>query len=298
MDGAREVADVRERLQVRGELHAEVVDLPRFADLEAAVKPGRDGDGDDPVVDAVEVDAERVRGRRGLGRRVFLILILGFALGFVLARSLGDVLSLLVLGRSDLFLVALLGQRVGEVLAEDGQIEAVRLADVGVRHVEPLPGRAGVRRGEKVEILPARVEDRLRDVAQAVGDRERPVLVERIDENAAEEGGRAQGVGEPLRVRAPGGGQIGLAAGLVKVFRLDPLLGAGLEVEPVQGQAVIGEGDFLAVGRERRRAVEAGPVELELPDLALSVLGPDVELVFAGSVGEVGDGGAVRRPDR
>ena len=142
------------------------------------------------------------------------------------------------------------------------------------------------------------VEGRLVDVAQPVRDGERLVLVERVDVDAPEEGRRDEGVGDPLGIGAPGRAHRRLAAGDVERLGGDPLHGPGLDVEPEERERVVGEGDLGAVGRPVRRAVEARAAELELLHVAAAVLGPDVEGVFAGFVGEIGDGLPVGRPGR
>ncbi len=189
-DGECPCRPSRRTLEVGREVDGQVIDLAGLADLRgrrrsrpAGGRPRSGGPGRRSRC------GKRPRTERPPGPwpAHLLILILGFARGFVLAGCLGDVLGLLVLGRAAFSSSLSLASGLGRSLRQDGQVEAVRLVDIGVRHVEPLPGRAGVGRGEEVEILPARVEDRLRDVAQAVGDRERLVLVERIDEDAAED---------------------------------------------------------------------------------------------------------------
>ena len=111
------------------------------------------------VVEAVEVDATGLGGFRGSALSLAGGRLRAF-LGFGLDR----------LVRGALLLVALLGQRRRGVLGQGDDIDGVGLAHVGVRQVEPLLDRAGVGRGEEVEVLAGGVEDRLARLAQAVGD--------------------------------------------------------------------------------------------------------------------------------
>ena len=143
-------------------------DLPGRAGLQIRVvrRPARAGPRS--AVDAVEVDDDRLRLRRFPRRSsrrpsafdvVPLLrfrLVVGLSAGFSssLSRASGE----------------------GDALAEHDQVDRTLHAHVLGRLREPLVDRAGVGRGEEVEVLAAGVEDRLDRVAQPVGDRPRLAL--------------------------------------------------------------------------------------------------------------------------
>ena len=103
-----------------------------------------------------------------------LLLIFRFLLGL----SLGVVFPLV--GALGGFLIAFLEQRIGRRLLERDQVSREGYGHVGEGLVEPVLDRSGVGRSEEEEILAAGVEDRLACLGQAVGERERSVLIERI----------------------------------------------------------------------------------------------------------------------
>jgi len=88
------------------------------------------------------------------------------------------------------------------------------------------------------------------------------------------------------------------ASRAVKIFRGNFLYSSGLEVQPEQAERIIGQGDFLAIGRPDSRTVKAGSRQLEFPDRSFSILRAKVQFIFARFVGEVSNGPAIGRPDR
>ena len=104
-----------------------------------------------------------------------------------------------------LLLVALARQRRGDARAEHDQVDRTPHAHVLGRLREPLVDRAGVGRGEEVEVLAAGVEDRIGRVAQPVGDRPRPAGLQIVGVDGVIPGPIDQGVDDPAGVGRPGG---------------------------------------------------------------------------------------------
>ena len=147
----------------------------------------------DPELDVLEIDPERRRiGRlaRGAIRRPAAVRAAAIpAAAPAVARSdgflsSGPCLVLRGVGLRLLLLVALLGERRRQILAQHGQVDVAGLAHVAAGLREPVEERTGVGRAEEVEVLAAAIEDRLGDFGQAVGDRERLVLLDRVERDA------------------------------------------------------------------------------------------------------------------
>ena len=195
-----------------------------------------------------------------------------------------------------LLLVALAAQRRRHACAEHHQVDRTPHAHVLGRLREPLVDRAGVGRGEEVEVLAAGVEDRIGRVAQPVGDRPRLARLQVVGVDRVIPGSIDQGVGDPARVGRPGGAR---HDGLVRPKdrrRGDLLhLPAG-QVDPEQRRRVVDVGDLAAVGRPDGVLVGAGPAGIVDLRLALAVGRADVQPVLAAFVREPGDRPAVGRP--
>ena len=261
-----------------------------FANLQGGVATGRHGDGEDALVDAVEIDfgvlhlgsaGPRAGGRFGrLG---------GIGWGIGLGR--GGVGFLLV---RRFLLIAFGGERGGLSLIEDGEVDGTGGGVLDGVDIE-AEAFAGVGAGGEVEILTVLIEDGVEGVAHAIGDLGGFGVGERVEMDGAELVGQDLGVGQPLAVGRPGADDV-TGAHLVGVLvHLDLLLGGEIDI-PEAGEA-IDQGDFPAVGREAGIRVKAG-LQLDLHDLARAALRFQMEGVLAGFVGEIGDGFAVGRPLR
>ena len=279
-------------------IDALVEDEAGLAGLQVVEVSSRNGQGNDAVLDAVEVDRERLlllgvglllSGGRGrfLARLRGLLGALGRLVGGLLRRRLG-LLRLL--------LVALLRERRHDSLAQHHQVDVPLAAHVRVRLREPVLQRAGVGRPEEVQVLAALVEDGLGHFAQAVGDGDRLVLFDRVGEHGVHESLRVHDVGQPLRIRRPVEGQRVDRA--VDPVAADALHVPGGQVQPEDRLGVVRKRHLLAVGRPAQVLVEACASQLELLHVALAVVRGDVQFVLARRVREVGDAGAVRRPLR
>ncbi len=260
----------------------EVEDLPGLPRLKVRVVRGRLGEGQDPLLDAVEVDLHRRRFvRLGiLGFVVLGLIALGLLVGFV--------------GR--LFLVAFTHQRRGDALAEHRQVDRPPGAHVHGRLREPLVDRPGVGRGEEIEVLAAGVKRWVHRVAQPVGDRLRPAGLQVVGVDSAIPGPTGQGVDDPAGIGGPGGARIDVLAGPEDRRRGDLLDLPALKVDPEQRRRIVGVGDFAAVGGPDGVLVRAGAtgvIDLRLP---LAVRRADAEPVLAPFIREPGDRAAVGRP--
>ena len=159
-----------------------------------------------------------------------------------------------------LLLVALLGERRRQVLAQHGEVDVARRAHVGARLREPVEHRAGVGRGEEVQVLAARVEDRLGHLGQAVGDGERLVLVDRVERDGHHQRAWCRSCRPATSSRATSAVRQ-LRRRRVGRLRRDLLRRAGLQIDPVERLRVVDVGDLLAVGRPHRILVEAVALE-------------------------------------
>ena len=161
---------------------ADVVNLPFGPGGQVGDQPGFEGQGDDPSGDPLQVDRPRAcrsSPRPSCPRPWLLAPRACFSSAFGSSfLCLGPSCSFRLLGA---FLVALLEQRVGRRLLERDQVGRERHGHVGERLVEPVLDRAGIGRGEEVEVLAAGVEDRPARLGEAIGERERFVLVERVE---------------------------------------------------------------------------------------------------------------------
>ena len=182
--------------------------------------------------------------------------------------------------------IALLRERRGSVLAQNGDVEALSHIHIRVRHGEPVLHRARVGGSEEVQVLPAGIENRLTRLAQAVRDFIALFFLEGIDVDLLNVGLGVERVGDPLRVRRPP--VMEEPNGTVTIFGVNLLDGAAFEVDPVDRERVVPVADLLAVGRPARVVVETAAVELVAPGLTATVLRSDVKRVLAGSVREVG----------
>ena len=260
---------------------------------------GVDGEVDDAVVEAVEVDDDGLRllrghaavalavrpcGRAAALRRIFFLFFFLF-------------FSLPVLRRGHaLLLVALFRERRGGPLLQRRDVDRVRRPRICVQEREPVALRAGVRRGEEVEELPAPVEDGVRDVREAVRQRVGPVLVDGVDVRGPDVRRAGERVRDPARVRRPRAVEHPVAHGRVEALGRDPPRGTAREVDDPEREGVVREDELPAVGREDEVAVEAGAGNLEPPRRAPSILRADDDPVLAALVRDVGDLLAVRRP--
>ena len=242
--------------------------------------------GHDPGRDPVQVDD---------GGR--LVLSLSFSLSFVLV-VFRLVVSRLLLGVGGPFLVALLQERIGRRLGERDQVDRGGRLHVGVGLVEPVVDRAGVGRGQEIEVLAALVESRLAGLGETVGHAGRLVVFDRVEPDLLEAGAIGERVSEPLRVGGPG--VVGPRRSPRPVDRLggDAFDDSALQVDPGEGAGVVDEGDLLAVGRPDWPLVEPGPVQGVGLAFSLAVLRANDQAVFAGRVGEIRDRLAVGRPGR
>ena len=255
----------------------DIIERPLLPRGEVREVPRGNWQRQNAVLDAVEVDHRR---RGGLGHRLFILLVLVFL--FFFRR-----LPLIVIG---------LLQRVRGRLRKHGDKDGVGGLHVGVRLVEPLLDRAGVGRGEEVQVLAIRVEDRLARFRQAVGKAMTFARLDGVEPDRLEVGLVGEGVREPPRVGRPR-----VRHGVDRP--VDRLGGdhpgfARAEVEDEEGSRVVDEGDRLSVGRPDGSFVEPRPIEPVRLRFPAPVVGADHKCVLARGVGEVGDRLSVGRPDR
>ena len=148
-----------DRSAALGGLRLQIIDLSFLTGLQAPVIAAGNRQGQDAVVQAVEVDPEYLL-------RLFLGLLLCsfcFVLLLLLClRRLGRLNFLLFFLLRRLLLVALFGQRRWQILSQHREVDRVRHPHVGVGLVKPVLDRPGVGAPEKVEVLTALVEDRFR----------------------------------------------------------------------------------------------------------------------------------------
>ena len=220
-----------------------------FADLQAGVAAGRHGDGENALVDAIEIDfgvlhlgsarplvAGRFGRLGGLGG--------GVARGIGLGRgSVGFLVVFLIV--SGFLLIAFGSERRGLSFIEDGEIDGTGGGVLDGVDIE-AEAFAGVGAGREVEILAVLIEDRVDCVAHAVGDLGGFGVGERVEMDGAELIRQHFGVGQPLAVGRPGAGDVAGAHLVGVLVHLDLLFGGEIDI-PEAGEAV-DQGDFLAVG--------------------------------------------------
>ena len=160
-----------------------------------------------------------------------------------------------------------------------------------------LTDRASVGGAEEIEILAADIKNRISDIAQPIGNGKRFVLLNGVDTHGLNEALAALSVGEPFGVGRPGTlDKLGTRWSVI-VFGADLLGSATGHVQPEQAPGVVHKRDLLAVGRPDGRIVKTSAAELDFLHFALTVLAPQVQLVLAAFIGEVGNLFAVGRPD-
>ena len=250
----------------------------RFADLKTDVAPRRQRHAENPLTDVVEVDPDVGRpGRRRSRLRLRFI-----ALGGLGLRRLGAFL-----------LVALGSERRRQILGEHGQIDAARDRPGEAADVR-LQRRTGVGRRGEVQILPVAVEHRLLRVAHAVGDLRGFAGCERVHVNGAQIVREPSRIRQPFRVgrphRHPVVAEVVPVGLLADLYRL-----ALLDVDVPDPHVRVDECDLLRVRGPLRRTIEARLGHRDLRHLADSGLRREVQRVFAGFVGEIRAGFAVRR---
>ena len=227
----------------------------------------------------------------------------GLCLSFVFVLVVGLVFCfvfvLVLIGL--LFVLGLLFVAFGRqwrllVLAKHRNVDAARDAMLVARHVETRGRQRDIGRSSEVEILAVLIPYRIEGVAHAVGDLERFALLEGVDEDRMQSAGKLTDVRDPLVVGRPG-----LADGVGRegpvIVGVDEFRRGIVEVEVPQLQALIDVGDLLAVRRPSWRVEERWWIaEIDATDIAKSILVANGQFVFAGLIGEVGDGLSIGRP--
>ena len=274
-----------------------------FAGREIDVVAGGDGQGQDALVDAVEVDFDydRLFSFFSLSRfRLFSVIRLrSLVVGLLCLQSAGRsfgvcpyVVFLLVLG---LFVIAFGRERRGQIFGKHDDVDVAGDGAVEAGRSKPATEGPTLVRGGEVEILAVAIEGDAADVAHAIGDLRGFFRVEGIEEDRIHDGCAALEVGDPLAVGGPGGAARESEAFVDLPYR--PGRDAVVDVEIPEMEFLVGVEDALGIGRPVR-SVEVGRLGAEVDDLRRrnAVLIADVELVFAGGVAEVGDGFAVGGP--
>ena len=249
------------------------------------------GQGQDALADPLEVDDDLFRF---FGRFLVFILVLRLAGRRLRGAGLGGFRLLRLLR---FLVVALRRERRGQVLLQDGDVDAPGDGPVHAGHVQPPGRQSDVRAGREEEIFPAPVEGGILGVAQPVRDLRGLAVLERIDHDDVHVARELLGVGQPAAVRRPaeieGEGRVEVG-GRVDLDR--HTLG---DVDVPERQPLVVVGDLLAVGRpdgpveEGRRRAEPDRLHRALPGLVA-----DVQGVLARFVREVSDRLAVGRPRR
>ncbi len=257
-------------------------ELTLLAGGQRDVVAGRDGHGQNALVDLLEIDLD-------LDRLLRLLLVLAFVLlPLVLVRRPRPFL----LGLLPLLLVALRGEGRRQVLLQHDDVDRARHRAVKAGHVA-AGGEADVGAGGEVEVLAVWIEGGEEGVAHPVRHLGGLAGLDGGDEQGVEVAGQLLGVGQPLAVGRPD-----LVEG-----RLVEKVGVHLQGRP-PGQVHVPEieafvrvGDLLGVGRPGGRIEERGRApESDLLHLAQAVLVANVQRILAGFVREPGDGLPVRRP--
>ncbi len=272
-----------------------------LACLEVDVIARRNGQSEDALVDAVEVDFD--------GGRLLLVLLAGvFVLcgGFVFLAAVfifgGLIVCFLcVVGGLGfvlcLFVIALGRQGRGEIFSEHDDINAAGNGAIEAGEIEAGDGGADVSAGGEVEVLAVAVEGDAANVAHAIGYLRGLLCIEGVEIDGVQEVMQGFEVADPLAVGGPGG-----TAGKLKAFVILGVDFDGVRVVDVE----IPEVEFLVGVKDTFRVrgpvgrVEVGGRGAEVDHLRRSdaVLIADEELVLAGGIAEVGDGFSIRRPGR
>src|ERR1700730_15906943 len=104
------------------------------------------------------------------------------------------------------------------------------------------------------------------------------------------------GIADPLTVRSPGLAELGWAKA-AEVVSVHQLRGGFVQVDVPQVQSLVGVCNLLAVGRPRGFVKERRWItQVDVPDLAQTILAADFQFIFPRLIGEVCDRFAVGRP--
>src|ERR1700730_5650918 len=106
------------------------------------------------------------------------------------------------------------------------------------------------------------------------------------------------GIADPLTVRSPGLAELGWAKA-AEVVSVHQPRGGVVQVDVPQVQSLVGVCNLLAVGRPRGSVKERWWItQVDVPDLAQTILAADFQFIFSRLIGEVCDRFAVGRPRR
>ena len=182
----------------------------RLARGEALHVSVRDGQGQNALADAFEVDPNRLHLRfpglillPRLFLRLLAVLLIGVLILLLYLALRVLILRVLALVSLCLLLIALRSQRRGQVIAQHGRIDVARGHTVDAGEVRPAQTAADVGARSEVEILAAAIEHRVDDVAETVGDLRRFSRVNGIDEDRVDQIRQVAGVGDPAAVGRP-----------------------------------------------------------------------------------------------
>ena len=259
----RRTGNGRNRRRFQEEQHA------RLAGLHRDVVPSGNGERNNPLPDAFEVDPNRS-----------ILLSLGGVFGFLLIR--GD----------RLFFIALRRHRRGLILREYGQIHAACDRALNARHVEPAAAQGCIGARREVEILALFIEVRVSGVAHAIGHLEGLVLLQRIDEDRMQMTLKLPGVRDPFAVRRPG--RIHRYRPRIDI-RIDAHRCTFVQIHIADLESVVDVSDLLVVRRpvgrirEHRWISEADPLRI-----AQTALIPDLQRVLARCIRKISNGFSVR----